>query len=578
MTDVMAPEDGTLADLVHVEEDALARAEPEGDGRRVLIRLLRWDETTSNTQEGVTERFARGAFRGVDPSTVTIEAQRHGGPIVGIGESIEERDDGAYLWARISQTRDGDDLLTLVRDKVLRAASVVFRPFASGSRQRADGVVERTRVDLARVAVLDRGAYKSAAVVAVRQAQEADMAAEPIAEAQQEAPPITPEPVAAPEPAQEDPVPPTPVLVERAAPVDLAPLTGRIEAVEQRMAVLAATPSEPAAAVPELFRLGSLSEYVERARNEEVVTPGGHPDPAGLRWAMAQWLQREVADQITTNNAGVVPPAWLNDVKGIVDLGRPTINALGGAQPLPPEGMEIDWPYVSSSNTVIGVQSTQKTEVTSARIDIGKGSSNLVTYAGVSDISVQLLKRSRPSYRAAYDRIMLAAWAAVTDNAFADAIDAAGTAATYGWDADTTGQNLKKAVFAASVQVETATGLPASVVLCATDVFAQLGTLSEIVPPTPAGNPSNASGTLHAASLQVSVAGLPFVHSRGLATGRVIVTNSLAAQWFEDGPFSMAADDATLLGTDVAWYSFGAAATFVAAGIVKLFGPGASGS
>lgn len=572
--------------LPHLEPDAVElveRAEPEatGDGRTLLIRLVKWGEVAEATNEGIRETFAKGAFAGVDPTRVTIEAQGHGNELVGRGEAIEERDDGAYLRARIASTTAGNDLLTLIREGVLGAASVVFRPIKSVAR--AGGVIERTLVELARVAVLDRGAYPSAAVVSVREEAAAEKEAvvtdEAITETPVESPAPTPEPITAPEPAQEEPVPPTPapVLVERAAPVDLAPLTGRIEAVEQRIAVLASAP-DPEPAAPELYRLGSFSDFIERARNEEVVTPGGHPAEGGLRWAMARYLQRTVADQITTNNAGVVPPAWLTDVKGIVDLGRPTINALGGAQPLPPEGMEIDWPYVSSSNTVIGVQSTQKSEVTSARVDIGKGSAAIGTYAGVSDISVQLLKRSRPSYRAAYDRIMLAAWAAVVDNAFADAIDSAGTAATYAWDADTTGQNLKDAIFAASVQVETATGLPATVVLCATDVYSQLGRLSQIVPASPPGNPSNASGTLDARTLSVNVAGLPLVHSRGLATGRVIVTNSMAAQWFEDGPFAMTADDASLLGTDVAWYSFGATATFIAAGIVKLFGPGASGS
>jgi hypothetical protein len=116
------------------------------------------------------------------------------------------------------------------------------------------------------------------------------------------------------------------------------------------------------------------------------------------------------------------------------------------------------------------------------------------------------------------------------------------------------------------------------VALVATDVFSQLGRLSEIVPASPPTNPSNASGTIHAGTLNVNVAGLPLVHSRGLATGVVLVTNREAAQWFEDGPFSMTADDASLLGTDVAWYSFGATATYTPAGIVKLFGPGASGS
>lgn len=588
MTDLLEP--GVIDPAEpHIEPDAVElveRAEGGGDGRTLVIRLVKWGEVAEHTHEGIRETFERGAFAGTDPTRVTIEAQGHGHEIVGRGVSLEEREDGAYLTARVASTSGGNDLLTLIREGLLGAASVVFRPIQSVAAP--GGLVRRTLVELARVAVLDRGAYPSAAVVAVRSEQEAVMA-DAIAE------PVTAEPVTDPiaEPAQEPAPTPTPEpLVERAAPqeaivtaptapapepVDLSPLMSRVEAVEQRMAILAAAPVATPP-MPELYQLRSFGDYIERARDERALVAGGHPDRDGLRYAMADFIQRTIADQITGNNAGVIPPAWLGTVKRIVDLGRPAINALGGAQPLPPAGMELDWPYVSSSNVIIGVQASQKSEVTSARVDIGKDTSAIGTYAGASDISVQLLKRSAPSYREAYDRIMLAYWAKVTDAAFAAALLSAGTAATYGWDADTTGKNLKGAVFAASVQVEEATGLPADAVLCATDVFQQLGFLSEIVPPTPAGNPSNASGTAHAGTLDVNVAGLRFVHARGLTTGNVIVTNQQAAQWFEDGPFSMTADDATLLGTDVAWYSFGATATFVPAGIVKLFGPGASGS
>lgn len=579
--------------VVHVEEDALVeRGEPEGDGRRVLIRLLRWSETTPNTQEGVTERFVRGAFANVDPSTVTIEAQRHGGPIVGIGESIEEREDGAYLWARISQTRDGDDLLTLVRDKVLRAASIVFRPFARGSRQLADGVIERTRVELARVAVLDRGAYKSAAVVAVREASEVPMADEPVAQpateptpepAQEPEPTPTPEPLMERADTQEAPV--TAAAVPAPEPVDLSPLMSRVEALSgevaglsQRVTILAEAP-DPTPTVPELYAIPTLAEFLERAESDDNLSDKrGVPVRDGIRAALAGFLQRDIADQVTTNNAGVIPPAWILDVKRIVNLGRPAIGAFGGPSPLPSTGMEVDWPYVSSTNTIIGAQSAEKAEVTSARVDIGKGSSTIATYAGASDLSYQLLSRSSPDYRAAYDRIMLAYWAKVTDAAFCSALLTAGTAATLGWDADATGQSLKEALFAASVEVETATGTPAEFALCATDVFSELAKLTAIVPAVPVGNPSNAMGTVEASTLRVVVAGLPLLHARGLTTGNVVVSNRAAAAWLEDGPFSATAETPTKLGRDVAWYSFGATATFVPAGVIKLFGPGASGS
>lgn len=573
--------------LTHIEDDAvIERAAPGADGssgRRIDIRLVKWGEVAQNTNEGYRERFVRGAFAKVKADRVTLEAQRHGGPIVGVAESIEERDDGAYGTFRVARTPAGDELLALADEGILRAASVSYLPLPNGTRQ-VDGLVERTRVDLARVAVLDRGAYPSAAVLAVRseaEAQEAvvtDAAAQPEPETPAPPMPEPPDPTPAPKP-QEEPVP-TPALVERSAPFDASPIIERLTGIESRMGAIetmgAMTPAAPE--VPMLYELKSFGEFVERAHAEAAVVPGGRPADDGIRYAMAEFLHRALSDQITGNNLGIIPPAFLLSVKRIVDYGRPVIQALGGPQPLPATGMEVDWPYVSSSNVIIGEQLTQKAEVTSARVDIAKDSSAIKTYAGASDISLQLLRRSGPGYREAYDRIMLAYWAKVTDAAFAAALLTAGTAATYGWDADTTGQNLKEAIFAASVQVETATGLPASVVLCATDVFQQLARLPQIVPASPPGNPSNASGTLDAGTLRVNVAGLPLIHARGLTTGNVLVTNEAAAQWLEDGPFSAVSDDIAHLGQDVAWYSFGVAATYVPAGIVKLFGPGASGS
>jgi HK97 family phage prohead protease len=588
VTDVLDP---PVLDVVppHVEQDAIElveRAEGEGDGRELTIRLVKWGEVADHTHEGIRETFAPGAFAGSDPARVTIESQEHRRDLVGRGVSLEERDDGAYLTARIAKTHAGDDLLTLIREGVLSAASVVFRPISS--RKRSDGVIERTLAELARVAILDRGAYPSAAVVSVRNepdppvqepaVQEVAMSDEqtPVEATAETEAPITPE-QAAPQTPQEDPVPPTPEpLVERAAP-DLSP---RLDRIEQQLAVISSSPALTPADIVQsaLAQVGTFAEFIERAHAEPIAVAGGRPVDDGLRAAFAEFMQRDLADQITGNNAGAVPAGWITDLKRLVDFGRPVITAFGGPQPLPATGMTVQWPYVSSNNTLIGVQSTQKTEVTSARVDIGSDSATIGTYAGASDISEQLLRRSGGNYRAWYDRIMLAYWARVTDAAFAAALEAAGTAATYGWDADTTGQNLKEAIFAASVQVETASGAPAQFALAATDVFTQLARLTEIVPASPPGNPSNANGTLDAGELRVQVAGLPIIHARGLATGRVLVSNRLAAEWLEDGPFTATAPDVALLGQNVAWFSFGVAATYIPAALVELFGPGATGS
>jgi HK97 family phage prohead protease len=597
VTDVLDP---PVLDVVppHVEQDAIElveRAEGEGDGRELTIRLVKWGEVADHTMEGIRETFAPGAFAGSDPARVTIESQEHRRDLVGRGIALEERDDGAYLTARIAKTHAGDDLLTLIREGVLSAASVVFRPISS--RRRSDGVIERTLAELARVAILDRGAYPSAAVVSVRNEPEPTPEVRPMADDKviEEKPDEKPDDVQAPNPLpdveqppvpeaakspQEEPVPPTPEpMVERAAP-DFTPVISRLDRVEQQLAVITSSPMVSPADVLQtaLARVGTFAEFIERAHSEDVEVAGGRPKDGGLRAAFAEFMQRQLADQITSQNAGAVPAGWITDLKRLVDFGRPVVNAFGGPQPLPETGMTVQWPYVSSANVIIGTQATQKTEVTSARVDIGSDSATIGTYAGASDVSEQLLRRSGGNYRAWYDRIMLAYWARVVDAAFAAALEAAGTAATVGWDADVTGHNLKTALFAASVQVETASGVPAQFALAATDVFTGLADLTEIVPASPPGNPSNASGTLDAGELRVNVAGLPIIHARGLATGRVLVSNRTAAAWLEDGPFTATAPDVALLGQNIAWFSFGAAAVYIPAALVELFGPGATGS
>lgn len=574
----MADIDPMVTAAPHIEDDALMERSDAPRERRIDIRLVRWGEVAERTQEGYRERFARGAFAGIDPSTVILESQAHKGTVVGVAESLEEREDGAYATFRVVPTPAGDELLALTspgpngEPPVLRSASVAFRP--GRSRHVAGGVIERVTAGLERVAIIPRGAYPSAQILAVREepAQEivmADVVAEPEAPA-----PITPEPIAAPESPQEDAVPPTPELVERAAP-DLTPITSRIDglvermaSVDQRMAVIESLPSTDSRTAPELYAIPSLVDFLQRAESDETI-----------RTAMSEYLvERTVADEVTTDNAGVLPPSWLTDIKRIVNRGRPIINAFGGPTPLPATGTEIDWPYLNTNNTLMAVQASEKTEVQSAKVSFAKGSASVVTYAGYADISYQLAQRSSPPYREARNRVMLAFWAKLTDTAFATSLYSGGVAATYGWDADTTGQNLKEALFAASVQVEIATGLPAEFAIAATDIFQQLARLSQIVPPTPTGNPSNASGTAHAGTLEVNVSGLPIIHGYGLGTGQMIVSNRTAATWFEEGPRNVTSEDVAKLGTNDAWYSFAAPAIFVPAGIVKLFGPGASGS
>ena len=623
-----------------MSEDMIERAATDAvqgsrSGRRIDLRLVAWGDTATKTDEGYPEQILPGAFAGVDPSRVTLESQRHGGALAGVGEEIIERSDGAYGTFRVADTPAGDELLALTRPgpngepAVLRDASVVFAPVAGKSRTTPEGVVQRLAVDLRRVAIVERGAYASGAVLAVR--SEREMTTEQTAEAV--------------EPAGES----VPVeTVARAAPDP--ELVARMESLDERIAKLASI-----ATVPSVSEPSGIAEHPTLADYTSAVYTG-KADPGLLARSLAELeVRRSAADQITTNNAGVVPPAWLRDVKRIVDLGRRAITAWGGPTALPDTGMEVDWPYLTSDNTLIGVQSTQKTEVTSARVDIAKGSANVVTYAGYSDIAYQLLQRSSPSYREAYDRILLAAWGSVCDAAFVaalegasgtttqtagamlgdnktlstsaaadDIIDATGhglsngdacvfTALTGGtgltagrvywviadnltaddfqvaevpggdavdFTADITGGTVAKvtdtgakfraALAQASVSIEDATGQPAGIVLTGTDMFLMLAGLSGFVANEPSGNPSNADGTMLASSLRMESSGLLIQRAPGVSDGKVLVSNRMTAAWHEDGPRFVTAEDVAKLGQNVGVYSFAAPAVYVPAGVVEL--------
>jgi hypothetical protein len=280
-----------------------------------------------------------------------------------------------------------------------------------------------------------------------------------------------------------------------------------------------------------------------------------------------------IADQVTGDNPGVIRPSWLANIVGIIDRGTPAITALGGVRSLGESGMDLDWPYFDGDlATIVGVQAAEKTDVTSVKVSLKKGSTPLATYAGGSDISWQLITRSSPSYRDAYLRILAAAYAVVTEQAFELALNtAAPKAAETVLDvaaAGTTADAIRGAVFAASAKVEDATGAPASVMLAASNVWLALGGKAGIMP-APYGV-QNVTGTADAASLRIDVNGLPVIRARHLPNDVSIVANAEAAGWHGTGALFASADDVTKLGTDQVVWGMGATAAYIPAGLAAI--------
>jgi len=508
----------TLAPVVAVDTDT----------RRVTVRLCRW-----NDPRPVRDRPDAAEYReAYPPGSVDLAADvhvvdHHHGDLIGRADpaTFIAGDDGPTVEMVLARTSAGNDALALIDAGVIRAVSMELEPLEAVTR---DGVVWRTRNRVHGVALAFRPAH-DAPILATRDQVNG---VQPMTDTLTETPPAPPEPAAV-----------SVAVLERS----IGEL--RDDLTRTFIAERAIMPDDPFAGL----RFRSIGEYAEAVWN----------DPSN------PILRRALADQITVNNPGVVPPGWVQTVHGIVDRGNPTIMAFG-RDPLPDSGMDINWPYFDGDLlALVGVQAAEKTPITSVRVDLKKGTEDIVTYAGGSDISYQLIRRSSPSYMATYLRIMTAAYAAVTNNAAGDAAVAAAVPSTAVWvPATGTLEELATALFTASAEVQTATGAPATFALAASDVFMAAGGLA-VVAARPYGT-NNVAGTSDASTLRVEVAGLTIIHDPMLPAGTLLVSNSDAASWHAEGPFTVTAEDVEKLGQNVAVWGMGAFAAYLPNGIRSI--------
>ncbi len=158
-------------------ERALTYADMEirstGDGRSVHGLAVPFDrETTVNDGFGpYREVFRRGAFArtinaGVDRVKLLGNHNRQKFPL-GKATSLTEDRAGLVGEFRISNTREGDEALELVRDGVLDSFSVGFAQ-VPGKDRKSKGLVERLEVKLREVSLVAFPAYEGATVAGLR--------------------------------------------------------------------------------------------------------------------------------------------------------------------------------------------------------------------------------------------------------------------------------------------------------------------------------------------------------------------------------------------------------------------------
>ena len=213
---------------------------------------------------------------------------------------------------------------------------------------------------------------------------------------------------------QETPTPQEPA-------VDITPLTRAVESMSTGFAGFAA-------------RL----EAVEEQTRSQITIPGVSTEPAIDR---GHWMStvlrslagervhdaemRVMADLVTGDNLGVVPEAFSAEIIGVIDARRPFLQSVRRV-PVPDSGMTLNMPTIVTRPTA-GVQAAEKDDITSTTTSITNSAFAAVTIAGGGDLSLQLLRRSSPSYLSLYLELLAEA---LSDNAEAQALAALFAAGT----------------------------------------------------------------------------------------------------------------------------------------------------
>src|SRR5215831_6626076 len=145
--------------------------------------------------------------------------------------------------------------------------------------------------------------------------------------------------------------------------------------------------------------------------------------------AMARIQQtRVVADQKTTDTTGILPVPIVGAVVNLIDANRPLISSLGGAKGLGGiPGSSFTRPKITQ-HTTVGVQSGEKTQLSSQKMTISPVSFTKSTYGGTVDISRQDIDWTEPSAWDILIRDLANVYAIQTETAAAAAFKAAATA------------------------------------------------------------------------------------------------------------------------------------------------------
>jgi HK97 family phage major capsid protein len=273
------------------------------------------------------------------------------------------------------------------------------------------------------------------------------------------------------------------------------------------------TRSEPGSAAP-VYRT-----YGEYARDElisrfELIRNQAGP---GSREAASERLTRAVANTLSPDIPGLIPPQHLAQITDVINKNRPIVEH---SRRVALSSGTLTYPQITQ-RPVVGKQATEKTELPSQKMTVAMRQVTAETYGGSGDLSWQAIQWSSPDALSLYFDLMAEAYAITTETAVGTLLGSAHT----GTDVELVTDDFA--------------GWYAAITAAAGVVYAESKRFADVIYAAPglafhlAGLVSNANPSFGAGgSIQISqggagnVAGLQLVASHGLTGNSCFVGNS----------------------------------------------------
>jgi HK97 family phage major capsid protein len=272
-------------------------------------------------------------------------------------------------------------------------------------------------------------------------------------------------------------------------------------------------------------------------------------------------IERAVADQTTGDIPGLIPRPILGPVISLLDGVRPFIESVRRGT-LPGTG-GFDRPTVTQ-HVQVGIQATEKTQLASRKMIIGKLPVTAKTYGGTVDVSYQAVDWSNPAVMGILAQDFAYAYAQETDSDAAAQFVASITGAAVPI-ADNTPDAVRAALFAGA-QTSLAQGQAAmpDTLWVSPDVWGQLGGLVNSFgqPIFPTVNPGSTTGS--------DVSGFRLIVDVNFPAQTMIQGPSRFLEWYENVRGLITVAEPTLWGQDVAYGGYGAFINTVPAAFTKF--------